>query len=162
MPTRLYTWYDFDSDWQRFKPCHNNSGSFENKVMSYIQRMIPASRIETFYTTGTQKDWFVQCRWVLWTLPLSVWNNVLFLSTLSMSTSTTCSKWQRNSTWNKKRGQRMKCGNNLLRRKVTLSSNCGKLNDGNSTRLMNVSVKEHLRKSFPRKRLCVRTSYWRR
>ena len=55
MPTGLYTRFEFDADLQRFKPRQNKSRFFENMVMSYLQRMRPDCRIESFYTTGTRK-----------------------------------------------------------------------------------------------------------
>ena len=60
MAAGLYTRYEFDADLQKHKPHHNKTKSFESRVMSYFQRMIPACRIDSFHKTGTQKiiDWF--------------------------------------------------------------------------------------------------------
>ena len=55
MPTGLYTQSEDDAESNRFKPQQNKSGNFENMVMSYFQRQRPDCKIESFYTTGTQK-----------------------------------------------------------------------------------------------------------
>ena len=55
MPTGLYTRWDFDTESIRFKPQQNKSRNFENMVMSFSQRQSLDCRIESFYTTGTQK-----------------------------------------------------------------------------------------------------------
>ena len=56
MPTRLYTQWKYDTESIRFKPQQNKSRNFENMVMSYFQRRRPDCKIESFYTTGTQKE----------------------------------------------------------------------------------------------------------
>ena len=56
MPTGLYTRWEYDRESNRFKPQQNKSRNFENMVMSYIQRKRPDCKIESFYTTGTQKN----------------------------------------------------------------------------------------------------------
>ena len=43
-PTGLYTRWEYDSETQRFTPCHNKPGSFENMVFSCFQRTRPACR----------------------------------------------------------------------------------------------------------------------
>ena len=55
MPTGLYTRWKYDTDSNRFKPQQNKSRSFENMVMSYFQRQRPDCKIDSFYTTGTQR-----------------------------------------------------------------------------------------------------------
>ena len=55
MPTGLYTRWEFDTESNRFKPQQNKSRNFENMVMSYFQRQRPECKIESFYTTGTQR-----------------------------------------------------------------------------------------------------------
>ena len=55
MPTGLYTQREYDTESNRFKPQQNKSRNFENMVMSYFQRQRPDCKIESFYTTGTQK-----------------------------------------------------------------------------------------------------------
>ena len=55
MPTGLHTRYEFDADLQTFKPRQSKSGSFENKVFSFFQRLRPDCRLESLCTTGTQK-----------------------------------------------------------------------------------------------------------
>ena len=55
MPTGLYTRWEYDTESNRFKPQQNKSRNFENMVMSYFQRQRPDCKIESFYTTGTQK-----------------------------------------------------------------------------------------------------------
>ena len=55
MPTGLYTQWEYDAESNRFKPQQNKSRNFENKVMSCFQRQRPDCKIESFYTTGTQK-----------------------------------------------------------------------------------------------------------
>ena len=56
MPTGLYTRWEYDTESNRFKPQQNKSRNFENIVMSYFQRQWPDCKIESFYTTGTQKN----------------------------------------------------------------------------------------------------------
>ena len=55
MPTGLYTRWEYDAKSNRFKPQQNKSRNFENLVMSYFQRQRHVCKIESFYTTGTQK-----------------------------------------------------------------------------------------------------------
>ena len=55
MPTGLYTRWEYDTESNRFKAQQNKSRKFENMVMSYFQRQRPDCKIESFYTTGTQK-----------------------------------------------------------------------------------------------------------
>ena len=55
MPAGLYTRWEYDTDSIRFKPQQNKSRNFENMVMSNFQRQRPDCKIESFYTTGTQK-----------------------------------------------------------------------------------------------------------
>ena len=55
MPTGLYTRSECDTESNRFKPQQSRSGNLENMVMSNFQRQRPDSKIESFYTTGTQK-----------------------------------------------------------------------------------------------------------
>ena len=55
MPTGLYTRWEFDTESNRFKPQQNKARNFENMVMSFFQRQRPDCKIESFYTTGTQK-----------------------------------------------------------------------------------------------------------
>ena len=55
LPTGLYTRWDIDSETGRFTPRQNKTRSFENMVKSYFQLARPDCKIESFYTTGTQK-----------------------------------------------------------------------------------------------------------
>ena len=55
MPTGLYTRWEFDTESNRFKPQQNKSRNFENMLTSYFQRQKPDCKIESFYTTETQK-----------------------------------------------------------------------------------------------------------
>ena len=55
MPRILYTIFEFDADLQRFKLRHNKFCSFEITAKSYFQRSRTDCRIESLYTTGTQK-----------------------------------------------------------------------------------------------------------
>ena len=55
MPTGLHTRWDFDSETSRFITRQNKTRSFEKMVMSYFQRTRPEGKIESFFTTGTQK-----------------------------------------------------------------------------------------------------------
>ena len=55
MPTGLYTRREYDAESKRFKPQQKISRIFENIVLSYFQRQRPDCKIESFYTTGTQK-----------------------------------------------------------------------------------------------------------
>ena len=55
MPTGLYTRWEYDAESNRFKTRKNKPRKYENLVMSYFQRQRPDCKIESFYTTGTQK-----------------------------------------------------------------------------------------------------------
>ena len=55
MPTGSHKSWDFESETQRFTPCQNKSGSFENMVLSYFQRLRTDCIIESNFTTGRQK-----------------------------------------------------------------------------------------------------------
>ena len=55
MPTGLYTRWDFDSETSRFIPRQNKTLSFENIIMSHLQRTRPECKTESFLTTGRQK-----------------------------------------------------------------------------------------------------------
>ena len=55
MPTGLYTRWEYDTESNRFKTQQSKSRNFENIVMAYFQRQRPDCKIESFYTTGTQK-----------------------------------------------------------------------------------------------------------
>ena len=55
VPTGLYTRWEYDTESNRFKPQQNKTRNFENMVMSFFQRQRPDCKIESFYTTGTQK-----------------------------------------------------------------------------------------------------------
>ena len=71
MPTGLYTRWEYDTESNRFKHQQNESRNFENMVMSYFQRQRPDCKVESFYTTVTQKKihcFKFQGRWFLRTL----------------------------------------------------------------------------------------------
>ena len=55
MPNGFYTRWDFDSETSRFTTRQNMTRSFENMVMSYLQRTRPDCEIESFPTPGRQK-----------------------------------------------------------------------------------------------------------
>ena len=55
MPTRLCTRWEYDTEFNRFEPQQNKSRNFENMVMSHFQIQEPDCKIESFYTTGTEK-----------------------------------------------------------------------------------------------------------
>ena len=55
-PTGLYTRWELDKNSQKFKPRTNKSRTFENMVMSYLQSQRPECTIESYYTTGKQKN----------------------------------------------------------------------------------------------------------
>ena len=59
MPTCLYTRWDFNSERSRFTLRQNKTRSFENLVMSYLQRTRPECEIESFLTTGRRKK--IEC-----------------------------------------------------------------------------------------------------
>ena len=54
MPTGLYTRWDYNEEAQKFEARQNRVRAFENMVISYFQTIIPESKIESYYTTGTQ------------------------------------------------------------------------------------------------------------
>ena len=55
MPTGLYTRWDYDEETQKFKARQNRIRAFKNMVMSYFQATRPECKIESYYTTRTQK-----------------------------------------------------------------------------------------------------------
>ena len=55
MPTGLYTRWEYDTKSNRSNPQQNKFGNIENMVMSYFQRQRSDCKIESFYTTRTQK-----------------------------------------------------------------------------------------------------------
>ena len=55
MPTGLYKSWEYDTESNWLKPQQNKSRNFEKMVMSYFQRQRPDCKIESFYTTRTQK-----------------------------------------------------------------------------------------------------------
>ena len=56
MPTGLYMRWDIDSETSRFTPRQNKTLGFENMVMSYFQRTRAGCKIESFFTTGREKE----------------------------------------------------------------------------------------------------------
>ena len=134
MPTGLYTRWEIDIEFNRYKPQQNKSRSFEKMVMSYLQRQRPDCKIESFHTTGTQKrndcfkvDGFCShCN--------TVFETIGCLSLLSMSGSTTFSNRRRYRT----RQQKERNGPDERavhqRKKDTMLLKCGNVNGGISTR----------------------------
>ena len=59
MPTGLYMRWEYDTESNRFEPQQNKSGNFENIVVSYFQRQRHDCKINSFYTTGTQRE--IEC-----------------------------------------------------------------------------------------------------
>ena len=55
MPKGLYRRWEYDTESNEFKPQQNKSRNFEKMFMSYFQRQRADCKIESFYTTGTQK-----------------------------------------------------------------------------------------------------------
>ena len=55
-PTGLFTRWDLESETGRFPPRRNKTRSFENMVMCYFQRTSQENEIESFFTTGRQKE----------------------------------------------------------------------------------------------------------
>ena len=55
MPTGIYTKLELDLESRTIEPRQNMTRSFENMVMSYFQRVRRQCKVESFYTTGTQK-----------------------------------------------------------------------------------------------------------
>ena len=53
--TGLYTRRNLDSETGKLTPRQNKTSSFENMVMSYLQRTRPDCEIESFLTTSRQK-----------------------------------------------------------------------------------------------------------
>ena len=56
MPTGLYTRWDYNKETQKFKARQNRVRTFENMVMSYFQATRTQCKIESYYTTGKQKQ----------------------------------------------------------------------------------------------------------
>ena len=95
MPTGLHTRWEYDTESNKFKTEQNKSRNFENMVVSYFQRQRPDCQIESFYTTGTQKN--IDCFKVdvFCAYCKSVGGYGLLPSILFMSRSTTFSNWRR-------------------------------------------------------------------
>ena len=55
MSTVLYTRWEFNADLRRIRPRSKRTRSFENMVMAFFQNSLPECKIESFYTTGTQR-----------------------------------------------------------------------------------------------------------
>ena len=55
MPRGLYRKWGLGSESGNFTPRKNKTRSFENMVLSYFQRVRPQCKVESFYTTGTQR-----------------------------------------------------------------------------------------------------------
>ena len=55
MPTRLHTYWDINTETGSFIPRQNESRSFENMVLSCVQRMRLDCEVESFYKTSEQK-----------------------------------------------------------------------------------------------------------
>ena len=136
MPTGLFTRYEFDADFQKVKPRQNKSRSFENMVMLSFQQMRPDCGSEVFYTPGTQKkiDCFnavgfcAHCNTVFEAMGCFY----LYCPCEEARSALTEEDLQRGT----KKGNWMKCGDSVLRSKVTFSSKCGNVNGVNSTILM--------------------------
>ena len=108
MPTGVYTRLEYDTESNRKKPQQNKSRNFENMVMSYFQRQRPDCKIESSYTTSTQKkiDCFKQLVFALIViLCLRLWvasiitvhvrkHDLLYLKTIS-NAATKREKWTR-------------------------------------------------------------------
>ena len=56
MPTGLYTRWDNNTEFNRFKHQQSKSRTIENMFMPYFQSQRPNYKIESFYTTETQKN----------------------------------------------------------------------------------------------------------
>ena len=56
MPTGLYRQWDTNLNTSRFTSQQDKNRSFKNGVISYSQRTRPDCNIESFYTTGRQKN----------------------------------------------------------------------------------------------------------
>ena len=57
MPNGLYTRWLIDSEAGNFEPCQNKTRTFENMVMSYFQRVKPQCKVESSFTTSSQKKY---------------------------------------------------------------------------------------------------------
>ena len=55
MPTGLYTRWDYNEETQKIKPRQNRVRTFENMVMSCFQATRSDCKMESYYTSGTQK-----------------------------------------------------------------------------------------------------------
>ena len=160
MSTGLYARYEFDEEFQRLKSRQNKFRCFENMVMSYFKRTRPDCRIESFYTTGTQKkidcfnidEFCAHCN--------SVWSNGLFLSLLSLRRGTTCPNWKKHSTLNKKEGTGCNARGLYRGKRLNCFRNVGMQCDWWKLYKTDVPVKEHLRESFPYKPLLRQYHLW--
>ena len=52
----FFTRWEFDTDMQRFKARHSRSQNFENMLMSFYQETRPECKIESFFSSGKQKE----------------------------------------------------------------------------------------------------------
>ena len=55
IPTGLYARWELNSESGKVKPCQNETRSFENKILSYLQRVRPYRDLERLYLRGKQK-----------------------------------------------------------------------------------------------------------
>ena len=55
MPTGLYTGWELESKSGKFKPRQNKTRISENMVISYFQQVKLQYKVDSFYTTCTQK-----------------------------------------------------------------------------------------------------------
>ena len=61
MTTGLYKKWELDSESSKTKPRQNKTGSFENMVMSYFQRVKPQCKVESLDLMSTQKKIDAYC-----------------------------------------------------------------------------------------------------
>ena len=134
MPTSLYTRLGLNSETSRFTPRQSKTRSFENMVMSYLQRTRPDCEIESFFTTGTQKKMIASVLmgfFLIFTLCLKPW--VAF--TISVSVKT-CVPLSLKKIFNvvAKRDSSMHWDDTIYKRTVTRLLKCGSANGGGCTR----------------------------
>ena len=55
MPTGLYTRWDYNEETKKYKARQKRVRAFKNMFISYFQAIRPESKIESYYTSRTQK-----------------------------------------------------------------------------------------------------------
>ena len=160
MPTGLYTRWEFDTEMQKFKARNNQTRNFENMVMSFYQESRPECKIESFFTSGKQKNidcfnvdgYCDHCKTVFEAMGCYYH----FCSSQEACPSLTDQDIERG---NKKRERWMICDENTLKRKDTKWKKCGNVTGGKISKPMTRSQQITSEPTFPIKNLFLQTPF---